>query len=383
MYAQELKIDKLSEQIYDYNNNLQYKKSQDTLLNLLENNQVSPGDKIEINILLSQTYKRLQDYTSVKYYLSNANTIAKENKLAEAYNEINAQFAFAYFDTQDYNKAEKIMQLIADHNYSNLSPDDKAKILMQEGYIHYRDKNFKKAEDYYGRAALLMEKNSNCDLPIVYGKQIQLYFSLHDEAKALQYYHMGVGNAKQCKILKYEIYLAEVMMNFYKEKNDPYKVLKFTKKFDSLNTLYKPSENLQSLHLNRDLKARQIEREARKSVSVITISYLLAILVLCIIIYFIVKYALAAKKNNMVYLNEIESMKQILVNHQAEKKRGIELNKKLNKKQLLMLEMMKDGKSNKEIGCEFNITESTVKYHIKSIYEALNIKTRKDLKDIN
>lgn len=48
-----------------------------------------------------------------------------------------------------------------------------------------------------------------------------------------------------------------------------------------------------------------------------------------------------------------------------------------------MLEMMKDGKSNKEIGCEFNITESTVKYHIKSIYEALNIKTRKDLKDIN
>jgi len=112
--------------------------------------------------------------------------------------------------------------------------------------------------------------------------------------------------------------------------------------------------------------------------------YLLATFVLCIIIYFIVKYALRIRKNNLVYLREIESMKQILMKHQAEKKQGgeRELKTKLNNKQLLMLEMMKEGKSNKEIGREFNITESTVKYHIKNIYETLNIRTRKDLKDV-
>lgn len=174
------------------------------------------------------------------------------------------------------------------------------------------------------------------------------------------------------------------MMNFYKEKKDAGNALKFTNKFDSLNKLYNPSENLQTLHLTRDLKAQETEREAKRFSWLMMSIYLLATFVLCIIIYFIVKYALRIRKNNLVYLREIESMKQILMKHQAEKKQGgeRELKTKLNNKQLLMLEMMKEGKSNKEIGREFNITESTVKYHIKNIYETLNIRTRKDLKDV-
>ncbi|WP_294248835.1 LuxR family transcriptional regulator [uncultured Chryseobacterium sp.] len=344
---------------------------------------MSPGDQVEINILLSLTYKRLQDYVSVKYYLSRADAISRENKLTELYNEINAQYAFAYFDTQDYDKSATIMQQISKENYKNLSEDDKAKIMMQQGYIYYRQKDFRQSQNYYQQASSLMQKNSNCDLPIVYGKQIQLYFSLNDSEKAHQYYQLGIDKAKECRILKYEIYLAEVMMNFYKEKNDAENTLKFTTLFDSLNKLYKPSENLQLLHLNRDLKAQETEQKIKKSNTVIIIMYSLAILILCIVIYFIVRYALATKKNNSMYLDKIDSMKQILINNQSEKNRDIELKKKLSPKQLRMLELMKEGKSNKEIGCEFNITESTVKYHIKSIYEILNIRTRKDLKDIN
>lgn len=383
LYCQQSSSGTLSDKIYHYNNNFQYKKSQDTLLKLIENAQLSPGDQVEINILLSITYKRLQDYISVKYYLSRADAISRENKLTELYNEINAQYAFAYFDTQDYDKSAGIMQLISKENYKNLSEDDKAKIMMQQGYIYYRQKDFRQSRNYYQQASSLMQKNSNCDLPIVYGKQIQLYFSLNDPDRAHQYYQLGIDKAKECRILKYEIYLAEVMMNFYKEKNDADSTLKFTTLFDSLNKVYKPSENLQLLHLNRDLKAQETEQKMKKSNTVIIIMYSLAILILCIVIYFIVRYALATKKNNSMYLNEINSMKQILISNQSEKNRDIELKKKLSPKQLRMLELMKEGKSNKEIGCEFNITESTVKYHIKSIYEILNIRTRKDLKDIN
>lgn len=384
LYSQEINMDKLSDKIYEYNNKLDYKRSQDTLFNLLEKENLSARDKIEINILLSYTYKRLQDYTSVKYYLSNANIISRENNLTELYNRINAQFAFAYFDTQDYDKAAKMMQQIARQDYRDLSDEDKAKIMMQEGYIYYRRTDFANAKEYYRKAELLMQKSSNCDLPIIYGKQIQLYFSLNNPDKAMQYYDFGIRKAKECKILKYEIYLAEVMMNFYKEKKDAGNALKFTNKFDSLNKLYNPSENLQTLHLTRDLKAQETEREAKRFSWLMMSIYLLATFVLCIIIYFIVKYALRIRKNNLVYLREIESMKQILMKHQAEKKQGgeRELKTKLNNKQLLMLEMMKEGKSNKEIGREFNITESTVKYHIKNIYETLNIRTRKDLKDV-
>jgi hypothetical protein len=63
--AQEVNIVKLNDKIYEYNNNLEYKKSKDTLLHLLSNENLTAHDQIEINILLSMTYKRLQDYKSV------------------------------------------------------------------------------------------------------------------------------------------------------------------------------------------------------------------------------------------------------------------------------------------------------------------------------
>lgn len=380
--CQESSIKRLSENIYYYNNNLQYKKSQDTLFYLLENNSLSASDKVEINILLSQTYKRLQDYTSVKYYLSKANVIAKDNELTALHNQINAQFAFAYFDTQDYKKAADIMRVMHNQKYRDLSADDKAKILMQEGYIHFRNGEFSKSQLYYKKAAALMQKNSDCDLPIIYGKQIQLYFSLNKTDQAIQYYRKGLSKAKQCKILKYEIYLAEVMMNLYKEKKDPRNTMIYTSTFDSLNKFYRPSENLQTLHLNRDLKAQKTEQDANKFKWLMMICYFLATTALCIVIYITLKYAVKTRKSNMEYLNQIESMKQTLMKQQAEKNLESKLKTKLNNKQMMMLEMMKDGKSNKEIGREFNITESTVKYHIKTIYETLNIRTRKDLKDI-
>ncbi|MFY1047567.1 LuxR C-terminal-related transcriptional regulator [Chryseobacterium sp. GP-SGM7] len=370
----------MSNTIYQYNNQQNYKKSQDTLLNLLEQENIIPRDKIEINILLSYTHKRLQDYTFVKYYLSQANTIARENNLTELYNKISVQFAFAYFDTQDYSKAAKIMEKISSDDYRNISTEDKAKIIMQEGYIYYTHKDFVNADIYYEKAALLMQKSSSCDLPIIYGKKIQLYFSLNNLDKAAQYYNLGIRKAKNCKIMKYEIYLAEVMMNFYKEKKDPVNALKFTNKYDSLSKIYRASENLQKLHLDRNLKVHKTEQEVKKFSMISTVIYLLAILILCVIIYFIVKYAIRVRKNNIAYLSEIESMKQILLNHHQEKNQSAEI--KLNNKQLMIISMIKNGKTNKEIGKEFNITESTVKYHIKNIYETLNIKTRKDLNDI-
>ena len=381
LHAQKLNIGKLSATIYKYNNRLDYKKSQDTLLSLLEHEDVSESDKLEINILLSLTYKRLQDYKSVIYYLSEAKKIAERNQLLESQPNIDAQFALAYFDTQQYNKAEQIMKKIAAKNYRYLDSDNKSKILMQQGYIEYLKQRFSTAENYYSKATALMQKNNNCDLPIVYGKQIQLYFTNKEFKKADILYNRGIAKAKECNIIKYEVYLAEVMINLYKDKKDLSNAFKFTRKFDSLNKILKPSENLQELHIEREIKSKESEKEEMEYHWLTIILYSVALLIFLIIIILVIRYSLTLKAKNNEHLHTIEEMKQLVVNYEFEKQTNLLKKSLLNSRQIAIVEMIKDGKSNKEIANHLYISENTVKYHIKIIYEILNVRKRSELKN--
>lgn len=379
--SQKLNIDRLEKRIYEYNNNLQYKKSQDTLLDLLEIDDLSVKERVEINILISLTYKSLQDYTSVHYYLSNAKKIAVGNKLYGAINRINAQFAFAYFDIQDYKKADAIMQKLADADYQYLSDDDKSKLFVQQGYIAFTANNFKEAELEYSKAEALMEKSNACHLPIVYGKQMQLHLVQNNLKEANALYEKGVAKARECHILKYEVYLAEIMMNVFKEKNDVKNAYRFNRKFDSLNSIFRPSENLQKLHIDREIKLRESEEKSRKSRWQMVIIYTIGFLLISAVTFWLVRYALQLKSKNKEHIHTIQEMKQMLINFEEEKQVSISQKSQLNSRQLLIIEMIKDGKTNKEIASHLNISESTVKYHIKNIYDLLNIRKRSHLKE--
>ncbi len=377
--SQKLDIDKLGDKIYEFNNKLEYKKSQDTLLTLLQKEDVSPNDKVQLNILMSFTFKRLQDYVSVLYYLQEAKKIATQNNLQGQFNPIEAQFAYAYFDTQDFKKSREIMDKISAQNYKNLSPDDKSKILMQEGYISFLDKDFAKAESFYASASSLMQKYSACDLPIIYGKQIQLYFVQKNPDKALQLYKTGIQKAKSCKILKYEMYLTEVLINIYKDTKDAENALKFGNKYDSLAKIYNSPENLSKLHLEKEILAQKSEEEQKKSKWIIIAIYSLATLLLLAVIFFVVRYAIQHRNKNREHNKTIEEMKQMLINYE-DKKNNNSVETALNSKQAIMVQMLKDGKTNKEIAKYFNLSEDGVKYHIKKVYEILKINNRKELK---
>jgi hypothetical protein len=103
--CQKINNELLADHIEKYNNRGEYKKAQDTLLNLLENTEGE--SKIIVLIQLSNTYKRLQDYSSVIGFLLEGKKLAKEDNLSSYKNIINAHLAFAYFDTQDFPKAKK------------------------------------------------------------------------------------------------------------------------------------------------------------------------------------------------------------------------------------------------------------------------------------
>ena len=52
----------------------------------------------------------------------------------------------------------------------------------------------------------------------------------------------------------------------------------------------------------------------------------------------------------------------------------------LSKRHMEIIELVRLGKTNKEIGAELYISENTVKYHLKLIYEALGIVNRGELR---
>ena len=54
-------------------------------------------------------------------------------------------------------------------------------------------------------------------------------------------------------------------------------------------------------------------------------------------------------------------------------------NQNFTERQLQIIELVKQGKTNKEIGCQLFISENTVKYHLKIIYQTLGIENRYDL----
>lgn len=51
----------------------------------------------------------------------------------------------------------------------------------------------------------------------------------------------------------------------------------------------------------------------------------------------------------------------------------------LSERQLEIIELVKQGKTNKEIALKLFISENTVKYHLKNIYTVLKIENRFDL----
>lgn len=83
----------------------------------------------------------------------------------------------------------------------------------------------------------------------------------------------------------------------------------------------------------------------------------------------------------LIKLNEINYIKEKKAN---DYKDAIDLNPyNLSYRQIEIVKLIRQDKSNKEISSILFISENTVKYHLKKIFEILNISSRSDLKSKN
>ena len=381
-FGQSEKLKKLENQIKTFNDNLQYEKSIAVLNEIITNEQSTHYEKYYAYLLESFTHKRLFNYTKTlhKLDLALAEGLQSDQK-EEVKNTIDAEKCFVYFDTQDYPKAEALIVHLRKINFKHLSIPTQSWIIMQDGYIKMLNKDYAKSEQLLNEAAALVKANSPENLPNIYGKKMELYNKMNLFEKRDTAFKEGLLLAKKYNKVKYEMYLYQVMRNIFQE-NEDYKNAFFTqKKYDSIVKYYNATDANGKLELAEkklEDENRQLKAQNEKYIDYILYGVILSLLLL---LFFSVrlyqsnktKRILVEKENTRIH-DEIERLTQAL-----DEKGNATLNLSnynLTDRQKEIIELIRSGLTNKEIATKLFISENTVKYHLKIIYEILDVEHR-------
>ena len=271
---------------------------------------------------------------------------------------------------------------LADYKY--ISPDDKSWIVMQEGYLFFLDKNYIESEKKYDSAIEILAQCGPNNLPNVYGKKIQLYNEMKLPAKRDAAFNKGLQIAIKYKKIKYQLYLYEILTDAFQKNNDFKNAFLTQQKFDSIGTLYNNAENsgkLEIIEQNLEKEKQKLTLKNEKLQKYILYGF---VIFLIGILYFMLnlyrsnkqRRILAEKENTKMY-NDIERLTKELDEKGNSK---MDLSKfNLSSRQLEIITAIQNGFSNKEIANQLYISENTVKYHLKVIYEILDIGHRNEI----
>lgn len=206
---------------------------------------------------------------------------------------------------------------------------------------------------------------------------------MKDGKKALEAFYDGKKIASNPKKLKYLLYLNESLRTFYEENNQWQLAEKTFHRVDSLRTMYNYKESNNKIKLlEKDLEIQQKDNEIRQG-KLLRNSLLAICSFLILGIYLAFRLYKSNKEKSFLLEKEntrIHDELQLLTNSlNSQGFTKIDLsNFNLSERQMEIIELVRLGKSNKEIANQIFISENTVKYHLKAIYDVMNIENRSE-----
>jgi DNA-binding CsgD family transcriptional regulator len=388
--AKSMTYDQLEKSVISNNQNGKANESLTLIIDFIEDHKEDNYYHYKALILKSYTYKSLFNYSETLKALDEAYKVGMQsNKINEVKANINLEKAYALFDLLKYDEANKLMQELKKDNYRYIEPGDIAGMIMQEAYIDYLHKDYTNSEKKYDDALLLMGKANPKNLPIIYGKKMELYLKTKEREKALRDFKLGLNSAKKNNILKYKIYMYEKLREQQMQDNDWKDAFRSFQIIDSMNVVYNAgnkSNQLKILEKNKELQKKEFDLNRSNLIT----NFLF---ILCITLfgglYLFYRFLKSNKEKNILLEKEnirIHDELQILTaNLSSHGFTKIDLSVfKLTERQIEIIELIRQGKTNKEIATTIFISENTVKYHLKVIYDIMKIENRSEfLKLIN
>ena len=313
LHAKDINMDSLEKEIITYNREGKHLLSQKKLSELLLSNDLNEDQEANALFLMATTYRSVNDYLMCIDYLERAKTILeklpKDNILSM---RIDYEFAYVYFDTKDYEKSREVMTRITEKNYKDIFPEDRAYLLLQEGYLMMQDQQYDAAEKKYSEAFAIIQKVNYCNLPLVMAKMMEISNIKKDIAEVQRLYNEGWKIADKCGILKYKTFLAAEMERIYKENdlfNDAYLL---GVKLDSLRKLEDQGNMISEMHIIDKDYIKKDKMKEEKSVFLEKIgATIVAIILISFIIYSFFR-SKRLKKDKVRMKVEIKEMKEHL-----------------------------------------------------------------------
>ncbi len=383
LFGQTIDAKKLDDEISSFNDKHLYEKSILRLQYILDDSKASHYDRYHAYLQKYFTYKRVTDFTTALEYLKAAD---KEGKLSDRKEECESRIAvedlFMKIEVQEFVQVRKIL---ADNqkkiNLKLLDTDTRGFYFCTLAILETIDKNFSKAEIYLSQAIDIFKNNNPKHLANIYRKKIDLYKEMGNHSKVIDSYEKGLYFAKKYNVEVYEKGLYESMAQYYRDRSD----WKMTDHYVDLSektsiATYKTlneSEKLKALEKRIKANKDYMRQKYKERIEVIFITILMLVVLLAI--YYYKQYRVNKKKRVSVENENLKIKKEL---HAVLQKNKIEENNlevrkhELTERQLQIFELAKQGKTNKEIGAELYISENTVKYHLKSIYNILELENR-------
>lgn len=400
VFSQNFDFKVLEKQISSFNQNQQFKKSQDILFSYLNDSHLSDTESAQVYLLLAKTYRILNDFPTTINFLENEKKYTKDLSPGdELVMKLDAELAFTYFDYNNYEKADETLKSLRKRNFKGLEEWQKAYLIMQDGFSYFQKKDLTTAENLYTVAEQIIHKNSICDLPVVWVKKMQLAEAEKDHDKVDVFYKKSMKSADSCNIPKYKIYATDEYVRIlnHQQRKDEYNFYK--ERLDSIKFQYDRDDKVSELHIDKTSHFEELATKENKKANFTIISYIISSILFLLLVYWLYKRNFKVNKEKKNIEEELNQMRMELkayihsqdLKTEADNKNQQEqdtqlpefiendpLFDRLTTRQKDLFTYIFNGYSNKEIAEKLFITEATVKYHIRNIYEIMEIKNRRE-----
>lgn len=384
--CQNIDPEKLNKKIASLNDTYQYQKSIIELEEIISNKKSTSYDRYNAYLQKALTYKRIFNYPEVSENLNMALEVSKNQSFyEEAEVRVLTEKMFVEFDSRRYEDARKLADGLALKNTNLLNAETYGFYLGAKAGFEIFDKKYEQSQRTLNEAVNVLKVDNPKHLPIIYAKMIALGEHLRDEKLAIHAFEEGIFYANKYKLDIYKISLYFTMSHFYLTMEDYKNAYIYQGKGTEVSSRYNAafqSGQLAVLEKNIIQKRNDIELGYQRK-----LKYALAFASLFLLAFLIVVIKLykTNRQKSLLVERENDRMRISLENLTKEKDdAGQEKlhteNFDLTERQLEIIKLVREGKTNKEIGAELFISENTVKYHLKIIYNVLGIENRWDLK---
>ncbi|MHC5352982.1 LuxR C-terminal-related transcriptional regulator [Myroides sp. LJL115] len=382
--AQSIDKESLFEQIHTLNTNGQYEDSIIILEEIISTPTSDYYDKYLSYYLKYLTYKRLYSYDKavVNLDLALENGLKSPQYAQEVTSQIKFEKVFVAFDLQQFHTVRELIGHIQDGDFAFIPDYTHAMYLSVVGTLYSKDGDNQRAVDYLDQAIEILKKGTQVDLPLLYRKKIDFYRQMGLYDNAIESFEKGMYYAKKYNM---DMYIANLYMDityYYNQIQDFEKAAIAQQITNELTYKYDEKGALGRLNvLESSLQKKMYEQKSKQNQYILLIlsGVFVLLVMVSIVIYFRNKkskrIALEVLEKNQL-LGENLSLLKTYVSGRSFTKQQMSL---LNPRQKEIVQLVKKGKSNKEIAELLFVTENTVKYHLKNIFRILDISTREEL----